>query len=162
MFPWGGQAIIRNHYEQNNGLWMWFDTGNTYGSSGHAHCSKNAINLRVNGTMLLVDSGRFQYNGQGLSEKLNREYERTTTAHNSLTFDGKEQASEPHVATTPAPNSTWNFTTKSDFASGSSSLSSASALPARTCAQQSENRMDHQSARQCLAKVPEASVGFVA
>eukprot|EP01050_Picozoa_sp_SAG11_P007224 SAG11_NODE_594_length_8302_cov_1.386810_4_plen_101_part_00 len=42
------------------------------GSSGHAHASKNALNLRFNNTMLLVDSGRFQYNGAGLSELLNR------------------------------------------------------------------------------------------
>ena len=26
--------------------WLWFDIGTTYGSSGHAHCSKNALNLR--------------------------------------------------------------------------------------------------------------------
>ena len=72
--------------------------------------------------MLLVDSGRFQYNGQGLSEQLNREYERTTTAHNSLTFDNKQQQTAPAVATTPAPNSSWDFKTKTDFASGISEL----------------------------------------
>lgn len=58
MFPWGGQAIFRNHYERD-GLWIWMDVG-PYGSSGHAHASKNAINIRAFQTMLLVDSGRFQ------------------------------------------------------------------------------------------------------
>ena len=89
MFPWGGQAIMRNHFEADTDpLWMWIDVGSEYGSSGHAHCSKNAINLRAYGSMLLVDSGRFQYNGAGFSEQLNRQYERTTrlqpTARNPL------------------------------------------------------------------------------
>jgi hypothetical protein len=122
MFPWGGQAILRNHYEVDGGLWMWMDVGNAYGSSGHAHASKNAINLRYNNTMLLVDSGRFQYNGAGLSEQLNRNYERTTTAHNTLTFDGCQQAYEPAKAGKAVANSSWSFTAASDFASGMSSL----------------------------------------
>ena len=84
---------------------MWMDVG-PYGSSGHAHCSKNAVNIRASGAMLLVDSGRFQYNGQGLSEQLNRQYERTTTAHNTLTFDGKQQAAAPAVANGPVANGT--------------------------------------------------------
>ena len=153
MFPWGGQAVLRNHYQVDGGLWMWMDVGNAYGSSGHAHASKNAINLRYNGTMLLVDSGRFQYNGVGLSEQLNRlvlhfalhlfsavfqlhlipssnctiliacrNYERTTTAHNTLTFDGCQQAYEPATAKTAVANASWRFTAASDFASGMSSL----------------------------------------
>ena len=46
MFPWGGQAIFRNHYGTEGAVWMWMDVG-PYGSSGHAHASKNAINLRA-------------------------------------------------------------------------------------------------------------------
>eukprot|EP00040_Diaphanoeca_grandis_P024171 m.132586 g.132586 ORF g.132586 m.132586 type:complete len:852 (-) comp29619_c0_seq1:45-2600(-) len=122
MFPYGGQAIFRNHYEAtDDALWMWMDVG-PYGSSGHAHASKNAINLRAFGSMLLVDSGRFQYNGDGLSEKLNREYERTTTAHNSLTFDGCEQQYEPALAKGPVASSSWSFGPDSDFVSGVSTL----------------------------------------
>jgi hypothetical protein len=74
MFPWGGQAILRSSYERADGHWIWMDVGTTYGSSGHAHASKNAVNLRAWNTLLLVDSGRFQYNGHGLSEQLNRQY----------------------------------------------------------------------------------------
>ena len=72
--------------------------------------------------MLLVDSGRFQYNGAGLSETLNREYERTTTAHNSLTFDGCEQAYAPAIASAPVANTSWSFSAARDFVSGSVSL----------------------------------------
>jgi hypothetical protein len=93
-----------------------------YGSSSHAHASKNAINLRAWGTMLLVDSGRFQYNGAGLSEQLNREYERTTTAHNTLTFDGCQQQYQPALAKTPVSNSSWRFTSAADFVSGEMDL----------------------------------------
>ena len=121
MFPWGGQAIFRNHFEAKDGLWMWMDVG-PYGSSGHAHASKNAINLRAWGTMLLVDSGRFQYNGQGLSEQLNRQYERTTTAHNTLTFDSKQQQYQPALAKAPVENSSWSFSATSDFVRGHMSL----------------------------------------
>jgi hypothetical protein len=122
MFPWGGQAILRNTFEQADAHWLWMDVGNAYGSSGHAHASKNAINLRAYGDMLLVDSGRFQYNGAGLSEQLNREYERTTTAHNTLTFDSCQQAYQPAVAKAPVANSSWNFGATMDFVSGQSSL----------------------------------------
>ena len=122
MFPWGGQAILRNTFEQTDAHWVWMDVGNAYGSSGHAHASKNAINLRAWGDMLLVDSGRFQYNGAGLSEQLNREYERTTTAHNTLTFDSCQQAYQPAVATAPVGNSSWSFGATVDFVSGQSSL----------------------------------------
>ena len=100
---------------------MWKDVG-PYGSSGHAHCSKLAINLRAYGSMLLVDSGRFQYNGEGLSETLNREYERTTSAHNTLIFDGKQQAASPAVAASPIANSSWRFTAEMDFVRGATSL----------------------------------------
>eukprot|EP00947_MAST-08B_sp_MAST-8B-sp1_P002226 g2226.t1 len=119
MFPWAGQAILRNTYKKEPGsVWLWVDTGTAYGSSGHAHASKNAVNLRAGGAMLLVDSGRFQYNGRGLSEQLNREYERTTTAHNTLTFDGCQQAYAPARATEPARNSSWRFAADSDFVAG--------------------------------------------
>ena len=86
------------------------------------HASKNAINLRAWNTMLLVDSGRFQYNGVGLSRELNREYERTTTAHNTLTFDGCQQQYQPALAKAPASNSTWSFGAAADFVRGESNL----------------------------------------
>ena len=122
MFPWGGQAVLRSNYTAEDALWAWFDVGPEYGSSGHAHRSKLAVNLRAWGSMLLVDSGRFQYNGQGLSEQLNREYERTTSAHNTLTFDGRQQSSNLARVTSPTPNSSWSFAADRDFVRGASSL----------------------------------------
>ena len=63
-----------------------------------------------------------RYNGAGLSETLNRDYERTTTAHNTLTFDGCQQAYLPAISKAPVANSSWSFTGASDFVSGSVSL----------------------------------------
>ena len=52
----------------------------------------------------------------------NRNYERTTTAHNTLTFDGCQQAYEPATAKAAVADSSWSFTAASDFVSGISSL----------------------------------------
>ena len=122
MFPYGGQAVLRNKYENDtDAVWMLKMVG-PFGSSGHAHASKLSITLRAFGSMLLVDSGRFQYNGVGLSHTLFRQYERTTTAHNTLTFDGKQQAMAPALASGPVPNSSWSFGEKRDFVAGSMSM----------------------------------------
>mmetsp|Transcript_1362 Transcript_1362/g.4443 ORF Transcript_1362/g.4443 Transcript_1362/m.4443 type:complete len:757 (-) Transcript_1362:115-2385(-) len=117
VFPWGGQVALKSSYAED-GLWAWFDFGKAYGSSGHAHRAKLSLTLRRYGTMLLVDSGRFSYNGVGLSVTLNREYERMTHAHNTLTIDGKEQQAAPQLTTVPVPPTEWSFAVDSDFVRG--------------------------------------------
>jgi hypothetical protein len=82
VFPWGGHVALKSGYGAND-TWAFFDAGLAYGSSGHAHMSKLMLNVRAHKTMLLVDSGRFSYNGEGISVTLNREYERETHAHNT-------------------------------------------------------------------------------
>ena len=40
MFPWGGQAVLRNDYlADGSQIWLWTKLG-AYGSSGHAHRAK--------------------------------------------------------------------------------------------------------------------------
>mgnify|MGYP002840769345 CR=1 FL=1 len=109
MFPWGGQAVLRNDYlADGSQIWLWTKLG-AYGSSGHAHRAKLAVNLRAYGSMLLVDSGRFQYNGVGLSKQIHDHYEQGTNAHNTLTIDAKPQSNTPALAKSPLPNSSWSF-----------------------------------------------------
>lgn len=120
MFPWAGQAVIKSDYARN-GTWAWFSVG-PFGTSGHAHRAKLSMTLRAHDTMLLVDSGRFSYQGKDLSKTLHDEYSRTTHAHNTLTIDGKEQQAAPAKAATPRPNSSWAFTSSRDVVQGSMQL----------------------------------------
>jgi hypothetical protein len=102
-----------------DGLWAWFEFGKAYGSSGHAHRAKLSLTLRAHASMLLVDSGRFAYQGNDLAVTLNREYERETHAHNTLTIDCKEQSATPAVTTTPVAETEWAFLKDSDYVRGS-------------------------------------------
>ena len=113
MFPWGGQAVLRGGFEKGD-HWCWFQVG-VHGAGGHGHRGRLAFNLRSHGSMLLVDSGRFQYAGTGLSNILHNEYASTTAAHNTLTIDGKNQKTVPSVATMPLSSSSWSFQSSVDF-----------------------------------------------
>lgn len=72
--------------------------------------------------MLLVDSGRFAYQGTDLSAQLHREYAATTGAHNTLTLDGRDQSAAPAVATAPIPNASVTLAPARDAAFGSMAL----------------------------------------
>ena len=121
MFPWGGQAILRSDYTTKDSLWLWMEIG-AYGSSGHAHRSKLALCLRAHGSMFIVDSGRFQYNGVGPSKVLHDNYEQITQAHNTLTIDGQQQKNTPALAAQPVPNSSWSFGKHTDTVCGTMKL----------------------------------------
>ena len=100
-FPWAGQVVMRSGYGEG-ATWAWLDLG-PYGSSIHGHRDKLALNVHARGAMLLVDSGRFAYDGTDLPAILHVAYARNASAHNTLTFDGCDQAPEPAVATAPLP-----------------------------------------------------------
>ena len=51
---------VCSDWTTNGSIWLHALVG-PHGSSGHAHRAKLAITLRAFGTMLLVDSGRFQH-----------------------------------------------------------------------------------------------------
>ena len=55
--------------------------------SGHAHCDTLSYELSVNGQRLVVDSGVYDY-----EPGLNRQYARSTAAHNSVLIDHAEQS----------------------------------------------------------------------
>lgn len=61
MFPWAGQLVSRSGWEVD-AQWSWFDVG-PFGSSGHGHQCRTHLSVRLGSSHLLVDSGRFSYNG---------------------------------------------------------------------------------------------------
>lgn len=117
MFPWAGQAVMRGGYSSGD-LWAWFDVG-PYGSSSHAHRDKLNLNVRAFESMLLIDSGRFAYSGNDLSNTLHENYARYTRAHNTISIDGKTQQAAPALAAAPRPNSSWSFEPARDWVIGS-------------------------------------------
>jgi hypothetical protein len=61
MFPWAGQLISRNGWGVAD-QWSFFKAG-PFGSSSHGHQDRTHLSVRIGGTHLLVDSGRFSYSG---------------------------------------------------------------------------------------------------
>lgn len=114
LFPWAGQFIMRSGYEVDD-QWAFFDIG-VYGSSGHAHRDKLHLNIRAYGSLLLVDSGRFAYQGTG--SIFHSVYAPSTRAHNTLTIDQCDQAAAPPVATQPVPANTWSIGDTHDYGRG--------------------------------------------
>lgn len=112
LFPYGGQFIMRSGWHPED-QWAFFDVG-PYGSSGHAHRDKLHINIRANGSQLLVDSGRFAYNGENAT--WHSEYAPTTRAHNTLTLDGCSQVNSPATVSQPVANDTYSITDSYDTA----------------------------------------------
>ena len=119
-FPWAGQLALRSGFGAND-TWAFFDVG-PYGSSGHAHRDKLHLNLHAKGAMLLVDSGRFAYQGTDLSNVLHTQYGPFAFAHNTLTIDGADQLPLPAIAAAPIAPSSYSFTPAADWAFGSMSL----------------------------------------
>jgi hypothetical protein len=119
LFPWAGQVILRSGWTQDPGHWALFDIG-PYGSSGHAHRDCLHLNIRANHSFILVDSGRFAYNGDNAT--WHSQYAPTTRAHNTLTFDNLNQLAQPAVASEPVASNLVNLSTTVDVALGRMSL----------------------------------------
>eukprot|EP00048_Salpingoeca_helianthica_P017965 m.239961 g.239961 ORF g.239961 m.239961 type:complete len:694 (+) comp22943_c0_seq1:21-2102(+) len=114
LFEWAGQFVMKSGYILDD-HWACFDVG-PYGSSGHAHRDKLHLNIRAYSSMLLVDSGRFTYQGDG--SIYHSQYATFTRAHNTFTIDGCDQSAAPAVAVKPVSNSTWTITEDHDYARG--------------------------------------------
>lgn len=116
MFPWAGQLIMQSRSgaaREEEKLWAWFDVG-PYGSSCHSHRDKLHLSVRAYGEHLLVDSGRFGYNG--VLAKFRERYGSLTQAHNTLQLDNAEQVGILGAAKAPIPERSWSITPDSDFA----------------------------------------------
>lgn len=85
-FPEGGMTILRNEH----GVVLAMDHGPLgFGSlAAHGHADALSVQMYINGESILVDSGTYIYNGN--SEM--RNVFRSTTAHNTVCIDGKDQS----------------------------------------------------------------------
>ncbi len=96
-FPDGGYYILRGGWESDTTsfseqLYLLFDTG--LNQPWHAHFDLLNIVVSAYGHDLLIDPGRFTYN-----DGAERDYFKSTRAHNTIVIDGRDQASNliPHT-----------------------------------------------------------------
>lgn len=112
MFPWAGQLISRNGWAAGS-QWSWFKVG-PFGSSSHGHQDRTHLSIRIGGTHLLVDAGRFSYSGT--LSKYRSNYGIKARAHNVLILDGLDQVQTPAKAKAPLAADSWSVTNFEDRA----------------------------------------------
>lgn len=113
-YPWAGQLISRSGYEVD-AHWSFFDVG-PWGI-GHQHNDKLHLSIAAFGDDFLVDSGRFAYSGE-VAKKF-RSYARGSTAHNTISIDGKGQEAGPLAVSEPLGETHYKITDEYDFATNS-------------------------------------------
>jgi len=111
-YPWAGQLISRSGWK-TGAHWSFFDVG-PWGIS-HQHNDKLHLSIHACGRDLLVDSGRFGYQGE-LGERFLHTYARRSRAHNVILVDGRGQAATAPEA--KAPHREYSITEDCDFALG--------------------------------------------
>jgi hypothetical protein len=87
-FPSGGYYVMREGWSKSDN-YMLIDCGPLGGlKCGHAHADVLSFELTVHGRTLLVDPGTYTYTGS----KTDRDYFRSSLAHNTLTVDGESSS----------------------------------------------------------------------
>ncbi len=91
-FDDAGLAILRSSPGQGPQIWVRCDGGpqGFLSIAAHGHADALSVELRHDGTELLVDPGTYCYHG----EPEWRSYFRSTRAHNTVEVDGENQAPE--------------------------------------------------------------------
>merc|ERR1719331_1317894 len=112
MFEWAGQLVSRSGWDRH-AHWSWFDVG-PFGSSGHGHRDKLHLSVRIGSVHLLVDAGRFSYDGELAPFRTN--YGTRSRGHNVLLLDGHDQVDKPKKASTPLSNNSWSIDPRDDRA----------------------------------------------
>ncbi|WP_118840767.1 alginate lyase family protein [Salinibacter ruber] len=87
VFPWAGQVISRNGWHEG-AHWSFFDIG-PWGTA-HQHNDKLHLSVHAFGRDLLVDAGRFAYQGE-VAHRFREEYARHSRGHNVVMIDGQGQ-----------------------------------------------------------------------
>lgn len=95
-YPWGGQVVMRSDWSRE-AHWSFFDIG-PWGE-GHQHNDMLHFSLHAHGRDLLVDSGRFWYEGGPI-----RYYALSGAAHNTVLLDGYGQVPDRKMTAAPAPH----------------------------------------------------------
>jgi hypothetical protein len=124
VFPWAGHLISRSGFDPD-AHWLFFDMG-PWGT-GHQHNDKLHISVSAYGRDLLVDAGRFAYNGT-VADKF-RKYALGSQGHNVVLVDGKGQAPGPRKTETPLNED--HYFTGPDFDYGSESMNTFAGLEGR-------------------------------
>jgi hypothetical protein len=111
VFPYAGYAVMRGGWNPTDS-YMVFDAGPV--GTGHWHEDKLTLYLRAFGQTLLTEGGNYMYDKSKW-----RRYILGTTAHNTITVDGKEQrrADQKEPITQPL-NNPWLSTPQFDYAAG--------------------------------------------
>jgi hypothetical protein len=109
-YPWAGQAIMRSGWDEN-AQWSFFDIG-PWGT-GHKHADKLHLSVTAYGRDLLVDAGRYTYDGyNGGPEYPWRDYFISSSSHNVVLIDGAGQRPKTSAAKKPLENA---FMTTPDY-----------------------------------------------
>lgn len=118
-FRTGGYYVMRDGWTESSNF-MFVDCGRLGGLRfGHAHADTLSYEIAAHGRTLLVDPGTYTYTGS----KADRDYFRSSLAHNTLTMDGESSSvSAGPFSWQSAANAellTWISRSRFDFFSGS-------------------------------------------
>ncbi|MBI2438459.1 MAG: heparinase II/III family protein [Lentisphaerae bacterium] len=92
-FPYAGQACWRSSWEED-AVYLTFDASSWGGCHGHAHFSRNSVQLHAFGRSLLVDPGTLSYDAR---HDIMR-HGKATRSHNTITLNGWNQSeADPEV-----------------------------------------------------------------
>jgi hypothetical protein len=85
-----GLSIVRAETEGGRQLWARFDHGplGYLSTAAHGHADALSVELRIDGTPILIDPGTYCYHG----EPEWRNYFRGTSAHNTVTLGNRDQS----------------------------------------------------------------------
>jgi len=114
VFPWAGQAVSRNGWHEG-AHWSFFDIG-PWGTA-HQHNDKLHLSVHAFGRDLLVDAGRFAYQGE-VAHRFRRDYGRHSRSHNVVVVDGQGQGSEPEKTDRPLGQHQYVVRERFDYARG--------------------------------------------
>ncbi|MBN1348217.1 alginate lyase family protein [candidate division KSB1 bacterium] len=110
VFPWAGQAIMRNGWNAD-AHWAFFDIG-PWGT-GHQHSDMLHLSIAAFGRDILVDGGRYTYVNNAW-----RQFFRNSAAHNVILVEGNSQQPGPRETLTPVADEDVIFQPEFDFARG--------------------------------------------
>ncbi len=95
LFPWAGQAILRNHWGRD-AAWVYFDAG-PYGTA-HQHVDRLHLSASLEGRPLLVDTGRYTYRPGPWHD-----WFKGPEGHSVLMLDGRPAVQGPRAVRRPMP-----------------------------------------------------------
>ncbi|MFP4176247.1 MAG: heparinase II/III family protein [Candidatus Brocadiia bacterium] len=114
-FPWAGQLISRSGWDED-AQWSFFDVG-PYGTGGHGHPDKLHLSVMARGQHLLVDTGKFAYQGE-IADKFHKPYVKHSRSQNVILIDGNSQDTGPKEVQSPIDRTRYRTADAFDWAMG--------------------------------------------